>query len=146
MNDEYFVKETIGSPFTLCGGVCLGGIERWAKRKGIDARKILTSIEDGDEDRGEFIAYAKRQGMRVRRLEKEDARAFQAGDLAGWKTRTALQNIEKINPSEDGEAILRSLDPIKGIIHKNRVHDVEAFQRLFEVSGIPRRGNGRMLA
>ena len=142
INARYELSENFGTPFVLCASLCLGALRKWAKRKQTDPTKILVIIEDGDDDKGHFLAVAKRDGVRVIALAKEDAMAFQAADFVAWKNRTAVQNAHAFkwkDLNKDGQDILRSLNVIDPIVQANQVHDRESLLRLCNGMNIPRR-------
>ena len=82
INNRFFLAETSGQPFTFCMRTCLGGIARWADNKGIRHNDITVAIERGDDDQGELVSIARRDGFEVVRLQKADAPAFQAAAIA----------------------------------------------------------------
>jgi hypothetical protein len=138
INKRYMVREHLGSPYGVCAFTCLDGIRRWARKRDIPLSSILTLIEDGDEDRGRFIEMARSYGFKVVPLKKEDAHAFQAGDLVSWKTRTALHNSLSASSEDEGWGILRSLQPISKALNikDNKVLTEEAMARICHQSGI----------
>ena len=98
-------------------------------------------IEQGDDDQGQFMRYARLAGTKVTKMTKEDANAFQAGDLAGWKHRTVIQNVSygKITTIEQGNHIIQSLEQIDPIVQSGGVFDEKALRGICEASGIARR-------
>ncbi len=84
---------------------------------------MLVAIEHGDDDQGELKLQAQRDGFKIVSLTKEDVIAFQAGDMAAWKSRTVLQNTVygPLKSEEDAVNIIRSLDPIRAIVQNNTV-------------------------
>jgi hypothetical protein len=137
---RFALRERVGKPYTLCTRACLGALKAWAKKKNVKPNHILVFVEQGDEDQGELIRWAaKEDGFTVVPLLKGKAQAFQAGDLVGWKTRIALQNVPRMKSEEDRDNILRSLDPIKPIVQRNAGFDEEALLKICTKSGIPPR-------
>lgn len=146
VDKEYMVREALGQPFTLCAPTCLGALKSWAERKHMKPEQVLVLIERGDDDQAEFIKVARIDGFKVVCLNKEDAQAFQAGDIAGWKSRIVLQNVvfAPVVTREDAEKIVRSLDPIRKILRVNQGFDKSGLLRICAKGGIPRRGALRM--
>lgn len=88
--------------------------------------EVLAVVEEGDDDQGEFLDRARQEGCKTVAYPKTYAQAFQAGDLAGWKCRTLVTNALNAPLSaiaQDAENALRSLDPIRGIVHNNGAYD-----------------------
>jgi hypothetical protein len=141
VNEEYPLAENAGLPFALCARTCTGMLKKWAMRKNLDFGRIMVFFEDGDEDRGDFQARAKIDGFRIRSLSKDDSRVFQAADLAAWKVRTAIHGAFEAGNREDAEEILRSLDPIQGILTKSGVFDAAALRRLCVKACAPKRSD-----
>jgi hypothetical protein len=82
VNAEFMLAERVGQPFTLCMRACLGGLKLWAGKKGVETKKMLVAIERGDDDQGELIRQAERDGFIIASIAKASATAFQAGDVA----------------------------------------------------------------
>lgn len=140
VNAKFALSERIGAPYTLCTRACLGALKIWAKKKKVRPENLLVFVEQGDQDQGELIRWAdKEDGITVVPLLKEKVQAFQAGDMAGWKTRAALQKVPGMRTEEDRDNILRSLDPIRPIVQRNAGFDKEALLRICSKSGIPLR-------
>jgi hypothetical protein len=146
VNADFMMSEHIGQPFTLCARTCLGVLKAWAAEKNTKPEELLVLIEQGDDDQGEFQRFARTDGFKVVPLNKEDAQAFQAGDIAGWKSRAVLHNaaFAPVGSREDAEKIVRSLDPIRSILHANQGFDKANLLRLCAKAGVPRRGGLRM--
>jgi hypothetical protein len=141
VNARYRLAESAGSPFAMSVRACLGGLTKWAKRKHISTDKLLVAIESGDEDQSELIARARQDGFKVVPLDKSDVTAFQAGDVAAWKFRTAIHNITygPIAQIEDAHNIIRSLEPMKRLVQNNGLYDEESLLALCEKAGVHRR-------
>jgi hypothetical protein len=147
INREYILSETVGQPYTMAASACLGGLQTWIEKRKHNLSDVLVAVEEGDDDQGEFIARVRQQGFKALPFPKTYAQAFQAGDLVGWKCRTPITNALRtgIPTQEDGDNIMRSLDPIRGIVQNNGVYDMEALRALCETHKIPRR-RGRISA
>jgi hypothetical protein len=141
LNAEFRLMETVGQPFTLCMRSCLGGLKLWAKRKKVTTDRLLVYIEHGDQDQGELIKRARDDGFKIIPLFKADAQAFQAGDLAAWKSRVAIEDVTygPLESEADFKKIVRSLDPIKHIVQNNGAYDAEALRKLCLGGQVPRR-------
>jgi hypothetical protein len=77
INQEYMLNETVGAPYTLCAGACLGGLGKWISKKKYDRSEVLVAVEEGDVDQGEFLNRADWKATRhfhfpraMRRLSK----------------------------------------------------------------------------
>jgi hypothetical protein len=125
INGQFSLAESIGQPYPFCGFTCLGGLKRWALKKRINLDEMLVLVEDGDEDQERLLTIARTEGFHIERASKAAAVAFQAADLVGWKTRTALQDALRIRPKTDDEAekILSSLDPLEGAVQNMGGYD-----------------------
>lgn len=140
VNGQFEVQESIGPPFAVCGMTLLGRIKKWAERKKTDPQKILYLIEDGDDDKGQFMTLGRASGYKIQPLAKGDSRAFEACDMAAWKVSAALRNAEsKKGTFEDA---VRSLEPIAPIVHSNSAMDMNRLILMCEQGGIPRRAPG----
>lgn len=139
VNAGFMLSEAVGEPYTLCARTCLGALARWATKKRIRTEQILVAVEQGDEDQGELTTWAAADGFAVVPLLKQKSQAFQAGDMAGWKTRIALQNVPQMKSQEDRDNILRSLDPIRPIVQRNMGFDKERLAKLCIEKNIPKR-------
>jgi hypothetical protein len=141
LDSEFMLHESAGQPFTLCMRACLGGLARWAINKEVKLGNILVAIERGDEDQTELIRLARSDGFEVESLEKKDAVAFQAGDIAAWKSRTVIQQAVygQVKSEEDAENILRSLDPIRTIVQNNGGFDGVGLRKMCENGKLRRR-------
>jgi len=108
-------------------------------KKRVRPENILVAMERGDEGQGELIRWAADDSFKVILLSKEKAQAFQAGDMVGWKTRVALQNVPRMRSEEDRDSILRSLDPIRPVVQRNAGFDKDALLNMCDKANIPRR-------
>ncbi len=139
---KFELRERVGSPYTLCMRAALGGLKKWAQKKNENTENMLIFVEQGDDDQSELIHDARHDGLKVIPLFKEDAVAFQAGDVAAWKFRTAIHNAayEPLETIEEAHKILRSLEPVKGLVQKNGVFNKAALEWVCGQDNIPRRG------
>lgn len=141
VNRKYMLSERVGQPYTLCAHACLGGLARWAAGKRLDFREVLIAMESGDQDQGELLRKAREEEFKVVPLSKADAQAFQAGDMAAWKVRTAVHNSlfgSTTGPGDNAD-ILRSLGPINPILQRNGGFDRETLLRYCREKRIARR-------
>jgi hypothetical protein len=141
INAEFMLAESMGQPYTLCGYSCLGALEKWAINKRTRKAAMLVAIEEGDEDQGELIQVAGSDGFRVIALSKAEVPAFQAADLIGWKSRTVLQDSLKmqLGTREEADGVLRSLEPLEGVVQRNAGFDARSLYRFCEAKNIPKR-------
>lgn len=141
IDQQFTLRERVGQPYTLCMRTALGGLRRWAEKKSAPLDRILVFIEQGDEDQAELVKHAREDGFKVIPLFKEDAVAFQAGDVAAWKFRTAIHNAAyaPLSSVEDIASIIRSLEPIKSVVQKTGAFNKAALRSLCQLDNIPRR-------
>ena len=142
VNQQYMLSELVGQPYALCASACLGGLSKWIEKRKHHRSEVLVLVEEGDDDQGEFLDRARREGYNALAHPKTGVQAFQAGDMAGWKCRTLITNALKAPPDvtmEDVENALRSLDPIRGIIQNNGAYHRESLVALCEATKIPLR-------
>jgi hypothetical protein len=133
VNSTFCLAEEVGTPYTMCGMMAIAMVRDWAIKKGIDPKRVLYMIEDGDEDQGKLIERANKDGYKVIPLAKTEAQAFQAGDLAAWKAMAALREAERktklrVNQRltiDDLASIVRSLDTIAPILNQNGVLSIK---------------------
>jgi hypothetical protein len=142
VNSEFMLREAAGQPFTLCMRACLGALAQWAGRKKTKTANLFVAIEKGDEDQAELVRMAISDGFKVVALEKSEAAAFQAGDMAAWKSRNVLHNAlyGAVRTWEDAEKFMKSLDPIRPIVQDNGVYDKDKLLRMCVRAKVPRRG------
>ncbi len=138
---EYSLSENYGPPYSFCGLASLGLLQNWARNKGLPVSKVSVFVEDGDEGVGEFRDRAKQQDCEVTRLSKSKAHALAAGDLVAWKARTAFHNgmFRAVSSQQEAESILRSLDPIKPVVHKNGGYDASALRYVCQRQRVAKR-------
>lgn len=120
VNQQYQLRERLGSPYSFCGLVCLAQVREWAKKKHIDLSRIRFLIEDGDEDQQDFIDRAKQENFNLSAESKQAIRAFDACDLAAWKSKTAIDDTwnRKLHLTDPSSAdrIKRSLDQLETFV------------------------------
>jgi hypothetical protein len=141
VNREYMLSEKIGQPYAVCGMASLGALALWARKKRIDIAQMIIAVEQGDQDQGELIELARKDGMKVIAIPKQDTQAFQAGDIVAWKSRTAIHQA-LYGPAtcpQDLDSIMRSLKPINPIVHRNGGFDKDRLLRYCQRKGIKRR-------
>jgi len=141
INEGFMLREHAGTPFVMSVRTCLGGVKKWALKKKVPTDHILVMVEKGDEDQGELVDRARLEGFKVIPMLKSDTVAFQAGDMAAWKFRTAIHEVSygPIAVVEDLENIKRSLEPVQKLVQNNGVFERESLLKLCEVAKIPRR-------
>lgn len=138
---RFRLREAVGEPFTLCMRGCLGALAKWAKRKKTNTANLSVAIEKGDEDQAKLIRMASSDGFNVVALHKPAVMAFQAADIAAWKSRTVIHNAlyGPLRTVADAENIMRSLDPIRPIVQDNGGYDKEALLKMCSAAKIPLR-------
>lgn len=101
---EYQLHEHIGQPYSLCGTSCIGHVRTWAKSRSVEANDITFVFEAGDEHKGDFQEICRtRFGIVPLFLSKKDVVAFQAADLAAWKTRHPIREAVGNKPYTEAE-------------------------------------------
>jgi len=141
VNVDFMLQEYAGTPFVMSTRACLGGLTRWCQKKNVLTENTLVIIEKGDDDQGDLIERARLDGFKVIPMLKSDVVAFQAGDLAAWKFRTAINGMcyGPIAEMSDTHKIIRSLEPVRGLVQNNGVCEKESLLKLCKKAGIPRR-------
>lgn len=141
VNREYMLSEKIGQPYTLCAMACLGALALWARKKHINVAEMIIAVEHGDQDQGELVGLAQKDGMTVIPVPKEKAQAFQAGDIVAWKSRTAIQQAlyGPARSMEDLDSVMRSLKPINSIVQRNGGFDKERLLQYCKKKGVKKR-------
>lgn len=117
---EYALSEYYGYPYVILGLACLGSLANWAEKKGIAKQNIDCCFEDGDLGKGRLIDLAHLDGFNVRLKSKSNIRAFDACDLAAWKSRTVVHDtwereLQMKDPAS-AERILKSLDQVESLL------------------------------
>jgi hypothetical protein len=146
VNARYKLGETIaGGPYRLVGEACLGELRKWAERKRnhIDYRKIRCIFEDGDPGQGHLIKRACSLGWNATSQNKQYTRAFDACDLAAWKTRALYDDslIRHLHFKNEGNAerLLRTLDQLNSILQSNRDLDIPVLDKMCASLGVEKR-------
>lgn len=89
VNQKFRLRESAGSPYSLCAFMCLQEAVQWARRKKAE-KNFICYFEDGDKDKGEF----KRRGEKtlpppgLQFLGKDKIRPFEAADFMAWKAKS----------------------------------------------------------
>jgi len=141
LNQTYMLHEFIGDAYTFAGASCIGALKTWAIKKNVPVGNILVLVEEGDERQGRLINTIRKEGFKAATQPKMEAHAFAGGDLVAWKNRTGLHNAAfgKVETVEDAENIMRSLDTIRGIVHRNGAYGKDELTVLCERAKIPKR-------
>ena len=109
----YALSEYYRRPYVILGLACLGSLANWANKKGIPKKNILCIFEDGDEGQSRLIELARADGFNAIPQSKRDIRAFDACDLAAWKTRTLVHDTwERELQMKDRESAVRIINTL----------------------------------
>ena len=132
VNRDFMLAEQLGQPYTLSGYSCVGALGVWALNNNIRKSDILIIVEDGDQDQGEFLRRVREDGFKAIPMPKSYSSAFQAADLIGWKYRTVLQEVLSKDPKteEEGDLIMRSLEPLKKSVQSEKAWNLESLCEL----------------
>lgn len=144
VNSIYPFRESAGTPFAICARACVGTVVRWALKKGVSMSELLFVIEDGDDDKGDFLERTRKDKFSVVTMQKSSTPAFQAADLVGWKVRTAVDQTVSAEDPDDILSVVRSLSTISSAVAKNGVFDRDALTRLCENGKLSRRDSIRL--
>ena len=143
---EYKLTEKYGHPYVVLGLGCLGALASWSKKKGIDKRNILCIFEDGDEGQALLIRMAGEEGFDAIAQSKRDIRAFDACDLAAWKSRTMVDDAwERLLPMKDpqsGGRLMNTLGQIEGLAKEPKgvaMYSINALIAICRNQEIPQR-------
>lgn len=121
---EYMLTEKYDQPYVMLGLGCLGALAAWATKKDINKHNILCIFEEGDDGQGTLIKMARDDGFNAIPQSKKDIRAFDACDLAAWKSRAMIDDAwERLLPMKDPDAgarIMRTLEQIEDVIKDSR--------------------------
>jgi hypothetical protein len=137
VNSRYEAEENYGPPLTICGMGVIGQVGRWAATKNIDPKNILYFIEDGDEDKGKFMAKARSYGFNVQPVAKAECCIFEACDMAAWKYSAGMRDAE--NKKGKFEDLVASLDLMARIVQHDVAVDRQKFLEHCISKGYPRR-------
>ena len=143
---EYALTEYYGYPYVILGLACLGSLAKWAENKGVPKKNILCFFEDGDLGKGRLIELARVDGFNVIPQSKADIRAFDACDLAAWKSRTVVHDtwereLQMKDPNSAGR-ILNSLGQVESLLKSSQQPSMLTARGLRAVCdniGIPKR-------
>jgi len=121
VNAVYEIEENMGPPLTVCGMGIIGLVGRWAKKQGIDEKEILYFMEDGDDDKGEFISRARRYGFEVVPVSKARSLVFDVCDMIAWKFNTAMKDAD--NKKGTFEGTERSVSVVRSLVDSDKAVD-----------------------
>lgn len=120
VNHEYTLKELFGGPYSFLGISCLGRLKKWADKRRIDVGKILCIFEDGDHGQGDFISLARKDGYNAIPQSKANIRAFDACDLAAWKSKSIIDDAWErqlhLESSNAADKIMQAVKQIETVI------------------------------
>jgi hypothetical protein len=143
IDGRYELTEATGGPYSSVGLACLSEVKKWAIRHDVNHTKILCIFEKGDEGSGALMQRAEVDGFNVIQQSKKDIRAFDACDLAAWKTKAhVVDGFIRQLPKEDQvawERISKSFDQLRKILQVNDVIDTASLEKLCADNGIQRR-------
>jgi hypothetical protein len=141
LDQEYMLSEVYGKPYPFCAGLCMAMVDKWAQKKRLARKHILVMVEDGDDDQGEFRERAHKEHIKVIPLSKQGAYAFQACDLAGWKSRTATEEtlFGNITTEVAAKNVIRSLSLITPIVQRAGVANRDFLRKMCETKAVPKR-------
>lgn len=150
VNAIYNLRETIGQPYAFVGVACVGGLKAWAIKKGIDFREILCIFEDGDDGQGELLARLRSQGFNAIPQSKATIRAFDACDLAAWRTRVNVDDgVVRRLQDTDKQAerrILAAIDQIETATQSNGTYSFPTIRNACTLLGGKRRSEWQPVA
>lgn len=85
VDGKYKLHETI-APYTIAARTCVGKVEEWGNKMGVDLEHIAFFFEDGPEDKGDLMRRLKRDGKKAPVfLGKEECVVFQAADMLAYE-------------------------------------------------------------
>jgi hypothetical protein len=91
VNKQYLLDENFGMPYVLAGFSCIAYMGKWAAKRSINPKNIVVMLESGDEDQDDLKRRCRDLEHEAFDAPKSDFRAFQAGDLAGWKSKNCYK-------------------------------------------------------
>jgi hypothetical protein len=124
-NAKYCVEENMGAPLTICGMGIIRQVALWALDHRVNPKQIIYFMEDGDEDKKNFIAKARSYDLNVQPLTRKECCVFQASDMAAWKFNNSMRNA--INKRGGFAEIDGSLEPMRPIFHDDKAVDRRIF-------------------
>jgi hypothetical protein len=142
INSEFEFAERARNPYPFVAMGCLKQLKDWAKKKDIDYRKVLCVFEYGDEDQGQLLELARRDGFNAISQKKADIRAFDCCDLAAYRTKAILDDSFYRELAEDRATelkIKKSLDQLEMIVQENGVLTAERMRGMCLQARLPRR-------
>lgn len=135
-NAQYMLREELGTPYAIAALACLGGLKKWALRKGVDYRRISVLLEEGDGHQYDLIRRARTEGYNAVPQGKQNLRMFDACDLAAWKSRTIVDDsFERLLWQQDPDSaprILASLNQLEKAVHMDS-HRRTSYESLVSV-------------
>ncbi len=143
INAIYQLQETQGSLYAFTGIACMGALQLWADKKGIDYRDILCIFEKGDRGQAGMIKRLQAEGYNAITQAKTAIRAFDACDLIAWKARVNVDDgivrQLQLNSPEDAKRILNSLDLIESVAQDNNMISYRPLLTICKLLHVPRR-------
>jgi len=125
VNQEFRLREAVGSPYVLTAGSCYDIVNEWGRRK-YPKRSVFHVFEQGDCGQKDFKKRIKRQNKLIIQVPKIDPgtgemlKPFQAADLFAGAYRNAANKRGKVRRVEDYGDVLSELArmlPQKALIH-----------------------------
>jgi hypothetical protein len=143
---EFEIHERLGYPYTLCGVSCIGHVLSWAHNRRV-TEQVNYFFEDGDKHKGDFERACRerfgRKPITPIFQKKKDALAFQAADLAAWKTRHPIRAAEGDRPYTQEQVDTLLLHTKRYLTGRNRhaggVFNYESFIHICNGANLPRR-------
>jgi hypothetical protein len=145
VDQEFQLREYLGSAYSFLGLGELGRLKNWADKKDITIDKILCVFEDGDDAQGDLIKRARADGFNAVPQSKKNVRAFDACDLGAWKAKTAVDDgwERKLHLSDPKAAdrIIKATLQIGTAFRGQEpgMYSAEAIRRACIAHGVPKR-------
>lgn len=122
MNSRRRLAEELGEEYAVCAFGCMGKIDKWASKKGINSKHIRYVFENGDGGQGAAIEKLRSWGFNAISEDKSTIRRFDPSDLAAWKARAIIDDAlfrKDVTDSKERDFLKRSLTMLDPILHFN---------------------------
>ena len=147
LDEKYVLSECI-KPYSIAACTCIRKVRAWADKWHVPQNEIAYFFEDGDADKGDFMAHAKRSfGFTPSFLPKHSSVAFQAADLLAYEHLLVNTKIYKCAPERlawnDLRYPLKELDKVPNGVDGEDwgVHDDERLEQNCIAGGMPLRSS-----
>ncbi len=138
MNEEFTLREHLGTPYCLGAAMCIYAVEQWKTRSKISSA-IEYIFESGAEGRGGMVEWVQKNQGITPILKPKALAGLQVADLIAWKSRRLLHDMVSDPLSMTAADYNASVAPIRRVGSNYFVMETEKLTRMCTRMGIPPR-------